>query len=31
MRWLDNITSGCKLGQTLGDSDGPGGLAYCSP
>ena len=33
MRWLDSITNSVKneLGQTLGDGEGQGGLACCSP
>ena len=33
MRWLDGITygNGHELGQTLGDGEGQGGLACCSP
>ena len=32
MRWLDGITENeHELGQTLGDSEGQGGLVCCSP
>ena len=33
MRWLDGISEAMdvKLEQTLGDGDGQGGLACCSP
>ena len=33
MRWLDSITelSGHKFEQTLGDSEGQGSVACCSP
>ena len=32
MRWLDGITdSGHEFEQTLGDGEGQGGLACCSP
>ena len=33
MRWLDDITdtNGCEFEQTLGDSEGQGSLACCSP
>ena len=31
MRWLDGITDAMELGQTLGDSEGQGGLSCCSP
>ena len=33
MRWLESITgfNGHELGQTLGDSEGQGSMACCSP
>ena len=31
MRWLDGITSRLDLEQALGDGEGQGGLACCSP
>ena len=31
MRWLDGIINSNKLQQTLGDSEGQGSLACCSP
>ena len=31
MRWLDGITNGHELGQTLGDGEGQRGLVCCSP
>ena len=33
MRWLESITNATEheLGQTLGDGEGQGGLAWCSP
>ena len=31
MRWLDNQLNGHELGQTLADSEGQGGLAFCNP
>ena len=31
MRWLDGITSRLELEQALGDGEGQGGLACCSP
>ena len=31
MRWLDGITDEHELGQTPGDDEGQGGLAWCSP
>ena len=31
MRWLDNITDSMESEHTLGDSEGQGSLACCSP
>ena len=31
MRWLDGITNGQEFEQTLGDGEGQGNLACCSP
>ena len=31
MRWLDGITNGHEFEQALGDGEGQGDLAYCSP
>ena len=32
MRWLDGITDSVDMSeQTLGDSEGQGSLAFCSP
>ena len=31
MRWLDNITDSVEFEQTLGDGEGQGKMACCSP